>query len=237
MAWFGRRGGGDDGQGKARLPPQAPPVAFGAAARGWFEIWGAVTVERNRYFLLCIVLAVAVTALAAALAVLVPLRRVVPYVVKVADTGAVTVAPSAAQEYVPGQAEKAYFLARWVSNLLTLDPYLTERQLTEAYGQTRALATGEFVDWLRSNRPLEQLRREPSLVRTVAINTVTPLQEDVVQVRVRTETRSLAQSPEVRRFQVTIRYTVQPPATEAQIIKNPIGLFVTHFAINEELAG
>ncbi len=221
---------------RAAVLPSSMDAAALARAQ-WFERWGAVQVERNRYFVCCVLLCIALGASAMALAFLMPLKRVVPYIVRVADNGAVALSPASAQEYVPRQPERAYFLARWVSNLLALDAYLTERQLTEAYAQTRGLASPEFIDWLKQNRPLERLRKEPSLVQTVAINTVTPLQDEVVQVRVRCELRSLSLAPEVRRFQVTLRYILVPPVTEAEIIKNPIGLFVTHFTVNEELAG
>jgi type IV secretory pathway TrbF-like protein len=194
-------------------------------------------VERNRYFLLALLACAGLGAMAFALAALTPLKTVVPYVVHVADNGSAALAPASAQRYSPGPPERAYFLAKWVTNLMTLDTYVTERNLAEAYAQTSGVASNELVDWLKSQRPVEAVKKDPSLVRTVAINTVTALEEGIMQVRVRTETRSLSRAPESRPYQVTIHYVIVPPKTEAYIIKNPIRLVIPHFSINEELAG
>ena len=222
---------------RASVPDNAPITAYERARIEWFERYGCAVVERDRYFVFALIACAALAAMAFALLALAPLKTVVPYVVRVADNGSAAVAPAAAQRYSPGQPERAYFLARWVTSLMTLDAYMTERNLAEAYAQTAGVASNEFVDWLKTQRPVEAVKKDPSLVRTVAINTVTPLEEGIMQVRVRLETRSLTQAPESRRYQVTIHYATVPPKTEADIIKNPIGLIITHFAINEELAG
>ena len=219
------------------VPDNAPITAYEHARIEWFERYGCAVVDRNRYFLFSLIACAALAAMAFALLALVPLKTVVPYVVRVADNGSAMAAPAAAQRYSPGQPERAYFLAKWVTNLMTLDAYMTERNLAEAYTQTSGVASNEFLDWLKDQRPVEAVKKDPSLVRTVAINTVTPLEEGIMQVRVRIETRSLSRAPESKRYQVTIHYAIVPPKTEADIIKNPIGLFITHFTINEELAG
>jgi type IV secretory pathway TrbF-like protein len=70
----------------------------------------------------------------------------------------------------------------------------------------------------------------------VAIVTVVPLDESVMQVRVRTETRAGGGEPRSAVVQVTLHYAIVPPRTEAEIIRNPIGLYVTRFSLAEELS-
>jgi type IV secretion system protein VirB5 len=165
-----------------------------------------------------------------------PLKTVEPYVVKVADNGLAIADRAAAQSYRPGRAERTYFVSRWVQQLLTVDPYLTERQLAEAYRMTSGLATQQMLDWMKADRPIERLQKDPGLSRSVAIVTVAPLDETVMQVRVRAETRSLGSAVQSRTLQVTVHYAIVPPKTEAEIIQNPIGLYVTRFNVAEELS-
>jgi len=217
-------------------PPQAPLQAFERPRQAWFEAYGVPVVERARYFVLAVVLALALLAAAIALAVTVPLKSVVPYVIDRNDSGAVTPMPAAAQKYLPGASEKRYFIAQWAKKLLTIDRYFTETYLSEAYLATRGKATTEFTDWMQHNAPIAALQRDPSLTRAVTISSVSLLQDDVALVRLSTERRSMA-NPEAQRTRsvLTIHFVVQPPRTEEDLFRNPIGLFVSHFVVNEDL--
>jgi type IV secretion system protein TrbF len=222
--------------GEARPPDNAPHVAFEQARLAWFEIYGLPVTERARYFALAMVFGVAFICSVVAITVLVPLKTVVPFVVERAENGAVTPMPAAAQKYVPGASERRYFIAQWVKKLLTLDRYFTEPYLSEAYLLTRAKATAEFTDWLQKHAPIAELQKDPSLTRTVSISSVSLLQEDVALVRLTTERRSMGNSSAMReKFVVTIHFALVPPKTEEDLFKNPIGLFITHFSINDDL--
>jgi type IV secretion system protein TrbF len=223
-------------EGAAAPPPQAPLTAFTRAPQAWFEVYGVPVVERTRYFVLALLLALALLAAAVALAVTVPLKSVVPYVIERNDNGAVTPMPAAAQKYLPGAAEKRYFIAQWARKLLTIDRYFTETYLSEAYLSTRGKATAEFTDWLQRNAPIAELQKDPSLTRTVSISSVSLLQDDVALVRLATERRSMS-NPEARtaRSVLTVNFVVQAPKTEEELFRNPIGLFVSHFSINDDL--
>jgi type IV secretion system protein VirB5 len=217
-------------------PPSAPPTAFERARIEWFERYGCAIVERNRMFVGWVLTTLALLAACAALIVLMPLKTVEPFVVRVADNGSVVADRAAAQMYRPGRAERTYFVSRWVQQVLTMDPYLTERQLAEAYRMTSGMATQQMLDWMKGDRPIERLKKDAGLNRSVSIITVAPLDDSVLQVRVRTETRSLSSPAQVKTFQVTVHYAIVPPKTEAEIIQNPIGIYVTRFNIAEELS-
>ncbi len=218
------------------VPSNAPLTAFEQARIEWFERYGSAIVDKNRAYVLTVLLAAAVFAMGYALASIAPLKTVVPYVIKVAESGVATPLNAAAQGYQPGEAERRYFLAQWVNKVLTLDPFLTDRNLIEASGLTRGKAIKELTDWVKVEKPFEAVRTDQSLTRVVQINTVSFLNDGVALVRVSTETRSLNKSASTKRYMVTIHYAVVPPLTEAEIYKNPVGLFVTHFSIQEELA-
>lgn len=68
-------------------PPPAPLNAFERARVEWFERYGCAVVDRNRLFVGWVLTTIALLAACIALAVLVPLKTVEPYVVRVADNG------------------------------------------------------------------------------------------------------------------------------------------------------
>ena len=226
--------GGRAGPGMVQWPDYANPQnitcrqraadRFRTGARRLVRSVWDPGVERARYFALALLCASSLLVSSIALALLFPLKTVVPYVMERAENGAVTPVPATAQRYSPGAAEKRYFIAQWVKKLLTLDRYFSEPYLSEAYLLTRAKATTEFTDWLRKNAPIADLQKDPSLTRTISISSVSLLQEEVALVRLATEKRSMSNPSAVReKFVVTLHFAVVPPKTEEDLYKNPIG--------------
>lgn len=214
----------------------APLTDYEKARLQWFENYGSAVVEKNRYFALTVLLTLVSIALGSALMAMAPLKTVVPYVIHVSNDGHVSADPAGATAYVPGDKEKKYFLGRWTVNLLTLDPVLTERLLSEAYLMTRGKASDEFTDWLNQTTPIAKLKAEPLLSRTAAISSISFVEGNVALVRVETETRRMNTPKIVDRYLVTIHYEVIPARTDKEILNNPIGLFITHFDVSEDLA-
>ncbi|NDU86135.1 MAG: type IV secretion system protein [Ferrovum sp.] len=218
------------------LPEGAPPVVQPRVARSWFEVQGAVVVERNRWFLVSLFLSGALVLTGGALLGLLPLKTVVPFVLEKAENGAVSVTSVQAQAYRPGDAEKRFFLAQWVRQLLTIDPHLSPTYLAEAYQVTRSKATVEFTDWIQRNQPMAELRKDPTLTRTVSISSVSIIEDGAALVRVVTERRNSGNPlAQIEKFVITMHFSVVPPEREEDILKNPAGLFVTHFLVNTDL--
>ena len=215
----------------------SPMTAFEKGKNEWFERMGSPVVERDRYFILAGVFGIAFIGLVAGLITMMPLSRVVPYTVQVDKlTGEAVATRSAAQIYKAGNPEKQYFLTRWVRGLMELDSNTTAKSLAEVFDATRSKATDEFTDFLSKTRPLVRVRTEVGLTRTVEIKSYSPINDQSVIVRFATEERSTGQKTVRRNYIITIHYAIDPPTSEAGIMKNPIGLFVTHFAINEDMS-
>lgn len=220
-------------------PPRgAPLTALDAkAVKGWFEIFVKPTVESNRFFTFAVVLGLIVLGQAVAISYMLPLKTVVPYVVKVHDDGNVKVEPAGVTAYSPQENETRYFLKQWVSKVKTLNYHLTEQYLSEAYLQTRGQATKEFKDFLRDEAPIERLQMDRTLTRTVQVISVNFIREKIALVRLSTEERTAKNpKPERTTYSATIQFELVPPKTEAEIMENPIGLFITHFAFTRELS-
>lgn len=218
------------------VPPGAPPVVDPTLNRQWFEIEAAPVLERNRYFIIALALAFSLVVALIALVVMMPLKTVVPFVLEKTEEGAVIPAPRTAQQFKPGVAEKRYFLAQWVKQLLTLDSHLSEIDLAEAYLLTRGKATVEFTDWLARTSPMVELKNDPTLTRNVSISSISLIEDQVALLRVVTERRSNSNPGAQReKFVITLHFVLVPPKTEEDLMKNPLGLFITHFQINADL--
>ncbi len=228
--WMGRRPKHED------PPDGTPPIVNPRVVQAWFEVQGAALVERNRWFLVSLILGLGVFLSGIALALLLPLKTVVPFVLDRSENGAVAVSNTRVQVYHPAESEKRYFLAQWVRQLLTLDPHLTPTYLSEAYQLTRGKATVEFTDWVQRNQPMAELRKDPTLTRTVAVSSVSLIEDEAALLRVVTERRN-GGNPMARRekFVLTLHFAVVAPEREEEVLKNPAGLFITHFLVNTDL--
>ena len=197
---------------------------------------GTPVVERARYFVLAVIFGLAFAGVVGTLMTMMPLSRVEPYVVHVDKvTGQAVAVRAGAEKYKPGAAEKQYFLVKWTRGLLELDPHTTEKSLTEVYDSCRGKAIDEFTDFVNKTKPVVRVRTEAGLTRTVEIKSYSPLNDESALIRLETEERGLNKSPLRRSYVVTLHFAIDPPKTEGQIMRNPIGLFITHFAINEDL--
>lgn len=218
--------------------PQAPEPQ--AARRRWFEQYGGVQVANGRIFIAALALAAVALGEAAAIVLMAPLKTVVPYVIQVDKSGAVSAASALARRYVPGQNEIAWGLSRWILDMLTIDRYLTgdprRNNVLEAYAMTRGKAVAEFNDWFAAENPIRALAQDPSLTRVVHIRNWAAVHEGEMIFRVTTVRRSSgAKQGATENLMLSIHYIVVPPKTEQEIMTNPLGLFVTHFALQRDL--
>lgn len=220
---------------KQLKPETAPDSAFDKARAAWFEAYGSSIVEKSRWFTIAVAEMVCIVALVIAIATMMPLKTVVPYVIKVSSEGNVTATAAGVQAYKPEEREIRYFLSQWVTKLYTLDHSLTEQHyLPEAYALTRDKAIDEFTSWIDQNKPLVVLQSNPTLTQSVIVKSISFVQEGVALVRFRFESRTTEKVIITDRL-LTIHYAVIPPKTEKEIYENPIGLFITHFAVSEDI--
>lgn len=216
-------------------PPSFERDEFEATRRRYFDRGDDKTVDRNRWALFAFALLIVVLALVALLVVLLPLKTVEPYIVRVEESGRAVPDPAGTAPFVVEDASVKYFIKEFASKLLTLDAALTQRNLAEAYEATADKAVSEFTEWVAREQPIAQLEKTPALVRTASVQTVSLLPDRVALVRLTTRQRSAARErPLDQRFLVTVKYTLVKPRTADQIFANPVGLFVTHFTVDEE---
>lgn len=213
-----------------------PKTAYTAAKSEWLERMGGPVVERTRWFLMAMALTGCLIAALFAIASMAPLKTVIPYIIEVDKiTGDARASQIEAKRYTIDDKQKKYFIGRWVKKTVDLDPYTTESSIKEAFMFVRGKAIDEYRSLMQSLRPMERLAKDKTLTRTVNIISINFIAEGSALVRFTTEERTGSGDPFSKRFVANIHFEVVPPVTEKDILENPNGIFITHFAIQEEI--
>lgn len=195
--------------------PNAPITAFERGRLRWFEVYGSMGMNSNRMFILCVLQAVAITSMAIALWIMMPLKSVEGYFIDVDSQGKVEATPKAQYVYKPGDPEKRYFLAEWATRLMTLDQYMSEQNLLTAYSQTRGKAISEFSDFVDINKPMAALKLDTTLTRSVSIRSISFVQDGAALIRASLETRTAASpNAQTKNVIMTIHYSIIAPKTQ-----------------------
>lgn len=212
-----------------------PITAYQQAKAEWAERMGTPIVEKNRWFLIAVMLGIALILGMVGYNYLLPLKTVEPFVIEVDKlTGESRASSMRATSYVPQDREVRYFIAKWIRQLVNIDPS-TPDALQAAYGTTRGTAVEEFKDFLKKTNVFAEIKNDPSLRRITEISSINFIQERVAIVRIVTTTRSTSVAASEKRYVVNINFELEPPKEERELMANPIGFYVTHFDFREEL--
>lgn len=195
--------------------------------------------EANRVTVLLLGSLAVNIAMAIALASLMPLKERIPYfVASDKDTGLVQVSALAARKFTPGEQNIKYFAAKFVRELLTIDPYRTRNEfLPSAKMMVLSKAKTQVENFLTADNTLERMDKDPSLARNVSLQRITilPSAENVITAIVKLTTLSgNSESTTVTRA-ITLHYVLEPVKSDEEALHNPIGFYVTQFTIDEEM--
>ncbi len=168
--------------------------------------------------------------------VMMPLKRSVPYVVHVNnETGEVFVPQQqVVTQFTPSWANEAFFLRRWLSDLFTINQYLTvQRDDPRAREFIRGRnAIAEYKQFREEDQTFDRLAKDPTLVRDVRVTALTPIAgtKNGAVAEVTLTTRSGGQTT-VEHKLVTMYFVLLTPTDQQEIIRNPIGIYITDFKI------
>lgn len=213
----------------------APITAYHRAEKRYFEAHGSPKVEASRWFLLSVILLIVLILQGIGIYQMLPLKTVVPYMVNLSRDKGVAAEVVEAKNFKPDENVKIFTLTKFVENMRTIDPYLTQENLRNAYQVCRDKAVTEFKQFLDAEKPVQRLMADKSLLRTLKFITVNPgTQDNIAFVRVK-ETERTGARESSKTYMFTIHYEIIPPTTFEMIQKNPAGIFVTHFDKREEV--
>jgi type IV secretion system protein VirB5 len=161
---------------------------------------------------------------------------VTPYVVEVTKEGLVqAIGPASQTNFKPGGPVLEYFIAQWVQRVrsLPLDPVVAKNHWLEAYAYLRQSAATVLNEIATKEQPLAKLGKETV---SVQVRNVIPLSKDTYQVRWE-ETRYSKEGAVMETKTMTGSFTVEidPPTDEAQLLKNPLGLYITRFSWSKDV--
>lgn len=219
--------------------PNTPPSVYEQAEGKFAEIYGSALVHANRAFVLaCGCLLLALTSLAA-LVLVFPLKEVRPWVVEVHPDSGLVQRPVQVERIDPGTAVIKAELARWAEAVYAIDPLRSSDALRWANARTADKAVGQFAEFRARERIYERIRSEPELVREAKVAAVDVSRKGTAFIFLTTVERIGAGAPDParsKRVRVTLNYRLVLPTREADLLANPLGLFVTFFSDTEERA-
>lgn len=215
--------------------PNTPVAAFQDGANKFAEIYGSSMVSSNRMFLLSLVaLLLAMTAVAA-VAIMLPLKEVRPWLVEVDPRTGVVNKPIEVQKVSPNIAVVQAELARWIEAVYTLDSLRTNELFKYANVRSREKAVTQFTEFRVRERVFERLQRETGLVREVKVLSVDASQTGIAFAFLTTTERLGRETePKEKRIRLTMHYQLDPPKNQTDLLANPLGLYVVFFNEAEE---
>ena len=165
-----------------------------------------------------------------AIAWMTPLVKTIPYMVKVDNDSAQVVAKPVQLEDFKVESKMIAAEARnFVRNLMSIDPFVTRRDLDRAASRVVGKASTEFKEYLGVERPFERMAKTPGLVRTTEINGADASQKNIVFVFAQTSERISSGAPILTKWRFTIHYVIEQNLTEKSLQDNPLGFIITHF--------
>lgn len=217
-----------------------PPAIDLRALRKYLNIIESPKQENRKLVIAIGVLGVAVLFQAIVFLQMLPLKERVPYTINVEvgrngqPTGNVTVSDQVASKWAPDENNIRYFLGRWAENLLTIDEKTKSDRLPSSYALLRGQALDDWQDYVTNvGKPLARLSEKPDLRVRASIVSIAFLSDKSALIRMRlTENKR----GEVRLVQITLNFAVLPVTSDDDVYRNPIGLWVTSFGVQNELS-
>ena len=159
--------------------------------------------------------------------------RVTPYVVEVDRFGAVQAVQPAVNDYKPTDAQIAWFLSRFVTDVRSLptDPILVRQNWLEAYAFTAGNAVTFLNSQAQANDPFAGIGQRSV---TVSITSVVRASPTAFQVKWQEQTFDHGAPSGVKHWTAILTVQQVLPKREDILRKNPIGLYVTELAWSED---
>lgn len=237
---FGKRAKGavdspaqSDG-GSKFTPPRDP---YSAVKQEFNEIYGDKIVQAKNWRTLAVVNGLAAVIMAGGLVYMSTKSRFIPYVVEVDKFGSVAATGLADKADIRDERILRAFLHRMVTDArrVTFDPTVQKESVNRVFTMlaNNTAAQAKMSEFYSANSPFV---RGQSEAVTAEVSSILRISERAWQVAWVESTRD--QQGQLRnqtQWKGTFNIAFNPPTEEAQILLNPLGLFVTDFDWRQEL--
>ena len=165
-------------------------------------------------------------------------NKIVPYVVAVDKIGtALAVERADMASPTPTsviQAELANVIISW--RTVTADLDLQSKMVDRLSSFAKGAAKGVLTEWFEKNNPVARARNG----RLVSVNVKgvpLPVSPNSWRIEWQETTRShVGITVEVKQYEATMTVVIQPPRTDAEVLKNPGGVYITELSFGTVLA-
>lgn len=212
----------------------APATPYQAAAQVWDERLGGARVQAKNWRLMafgCLGLALL---MAAGLVWQSGQSRVTPYVVEVDHAGAVRAVGAAVTPYKPTDAQIAWYLARFITDVraLSIDPVVVRQDWLEAYGFTTDHGAATLNTYARAHDPFAHVGQGSI---SVDVTSVVRVSDASFQVRWAEQHYHEGTLTDTEHWTAMLTLVMQTPRTEQQVRRNPLGIYVNGLSWSRDL--
>lgn len=194
------------------------------------EIFGSALVNSRRMFVISSLAIFVAGASVLALYRVAVSKVAIPWMYPVSETGGVMDRPVRLEPITPSKAVLKAELGKWLEQVYTIDAKQTLAMFREANKRTSGKALEQFREFRAQEEVMRKIKEQPDFIRTVKVNSVDVSQDGIAFAYLTTNESSGTEAPSnPKTFRVTLHYKIVPPDTEAKILQNPLGLFVTFF--------
>ena len=211
-----------------------PATPYQRAGQLWDERIGSARVQAKNWRLMSFGSLGLSIALAGGLIWQSMQSRVTPYVVQVDKLGEVQAVGPAGQSYKPTDAEFAWYLARFITDVRSLssDPIVVRKNWLEAYDYATDHGAVFLNQFAQANDPFKAVGERTVSVQVTSVVRASDASFQVKWVEQIYEHDALAKT---ERWTAIVSVITQQPTTAEVLRKNPLGLYVNGLNWSREL--
>lgn len=211
-----------------------PVTPYQKAAQLWDERIGSARVQARNWRLMAFGCLGLTIGLGAGLVWQGTRSEVTPYVVEVDALGQVRAVGPAVEAYEPTDAQIAWHLARFVTDVrsVPIDPVLLRRNWLEAYDFATERGTVFLNDHARAADPFKEVGERSVSVQVTSVVRVSDRSFQVKWTEQGYERGSLVRT---ERWTAILTIVLDPPRSAEVLRKNPLGLYVDGISWAREL--
>ncbi len=211
-----------------------PVTPYQAAAQVWDQRIGSARVQAKNWRLMAFGSLSLALLMAGGLVWRSAQSIVTPYVIEVDAAGQVRAVGEAATPYKPTDAQIAYHLARFVTDVrsLSIDPIVVRQNWLQAYDYTTDRGAATLNEYARTHDPFSRIGQN-----SVAVEVTSVVRASDTSFQMRWIERSYAGGAPsgTERWTAVLSIALQPPRTEERLRKNPLGIYVNGLSWSREL--
>ena len=217
------------------VPDYTPGPVDEAVKKEYFERGSKAVIEKNRWFVIAILLGAGLVGSVFAMLAMLPLKTVDTVIVRQADTGRLVADTSVGGTWEPDQDATAYFLNQWLGDVYSINASTIRKTQASAAEMVTGLAVAQLSDLYHKENPILALSQNPLIFRDREFISINFIKSDTALIRYRLTTRLDATHPaDVRSYAMTITFVKIKPSTREDVMRNPGGIFITNFSNSEE---